>query len=133
MRLRSLSVMLVAILAAGAGNLCLSKGMQLVGSLEVFTPSAVWAFFSAAVTNPWVIGGIALELANFLLWLAVLSWSQVSWALPLNALEYILVALAARLFLGEVVGPVRWVGIGLIAAGVVLLYASWEHPETDAA
>lgn len=133
MRLRSLVVMLVAILAAGAGNLCLSKGMQMVGSLEVFTPAAVWSFFLGAALNPWVVGGVLLEIANFLLWLVVLSWSKVSWALPLNALEYILVALAARFFLGETVGPVRWVGIGLIAAGVVLLYSSWEHPETDAA
>lgn len=133
MRLRALLVMLVAIMAAGTGNLCLSKGMQMVGSLEVFTPAAVWAFFLGAALNPWVIGGVLLEVTNFLLWLAVLSWSKVSWALPLNALEYILVALAARFFLGEEVGPVRWVGIGLIAAGVVLLYSSWEHPETDAA
>ena len=73
---------------------------------------------------------LLLSVANYFLWLAVLSWSDVSWALPLNALEYILVALAAAAFLGERVGPVRWAGIVLIAAGVLLLYGSWEHPET---
>ncbi|MBI3300443.1 MAG: EamA family transporter [Elusimicrobia bacterium] len=127
---RVLVVMLVAIAAAGAGNVALSKGMQAVGSLEAFDPVSLWAFFTAAVANPWVIGGILLELANYLLWLAVLSWSEVSWALPLNALEYILVALTAAVFLGERVGPVRWAGIVLIAAGVALLYGSWHNRET---
>ena len=130
MKVQVLLVMLLAIAAAGAGNVCLSKGMQAVGSLESFDPASLWAFFSGAVLNPWVIGGILLELANYFLWLAVLSWSDVSWALPLNALEYILVALAAAAFLGERVGPVRWAGIVLIAAGVVLLYGSWDHRET---
>lgn len=133
MKLRVTLVMLVAIAAAGAGNVCLSKGMQTVGSLEAYDPASLWRFFSGAVMNPWVVGGILLELLNYFLWLAVLSWSDVSWALPLNALEYILVGLAAAVFLGESVGPVRWLGISLIAAGVALLMGSWEHPETPPA
>lgn len=133
MKVRVTLVMLVAIAAAGAGNVCLSKGMQTVGALEAYDPGALWRFFVGAVMNPWVIGGILLELANYLLWLAVLSWSDVSWALPLNALEYILVGLAAAVFLGESVGPVRWLGIALIAAGVALLMDSWEHTEAPPA
>ncbi|TPW21479.1 MAG: hypothetical protein FD126_648 [Elusimicrobia bacterium] len=133
MKLKVTLVMLVAIAAAGAGNVCLSKGMQMVGSLDAYDPGSLWRFFSGAVTNPWVVGGILLELLNYFLWLAVLSWSDVSWALPLNALEYILVGLAAAVFLGEAVGPVRWLGIALIAAGVALLMGSWEHPETPPA
>lgn len=133
MRLKITLVMLVAIAAAGAGNVCLSKGMQMVGSLEAYDPGSLWRFFTGAVMNPWVVGGILLELANYFLWLAVLSWSDVSWALPLNALEYILVGLAAAVFLGEQVSPVRWLGIALIAAGVALLMDSWEHPETPPA
>lgn len=133
MKLKVTLVMLVAIAAAGAGNVCLSKGMQMVGSLETYDPASLWRFFTGAVMNPWVIGGILLELANYFLWLAVLSWSDVSWALPLNALEYILVGLAAAVFLGEHVSPVRWLGIAFIAAGVALLMDSWEHPETPPA
>lgn len=133
MKVRVTLVMLVGIAAAGAGNVCLSKGMQLVGSLDSYDPGTVLRFFLSAVCSPWVIGGILLELVNYFLWLAVLSWSDVSWALPLNALEYILVGLAAAVFLGEHVGPVRWLGIAFIAAGVALLMDSWEHPETPPA
>ena len=132
-KLKVTLVMLVAIAAAGAGNVCLSKGMQMVGSLDRYDPAGLWHFFSSAVLNPWVIGGILLELANYFMWLAVLSWSDVSWALPLNALEYILVGLAAAAFLGETVTPMRWLGIALIASGVALLMGSWEHPEAPPA
>ena len=128
MKARSLSVLAFAVAAAAIGNVCLSKGMQSVGALSNYDPASLWAFFTGAVLTRWVIFGILLQLANYLLWLAVLSWSEVSWALPLNALEYILVGLAAAVFLGERVGPLRWAGIALIAAGVILLVDSWEHP-----
>ena len=41
--------------------------------------------------------------------------------LPLTAVDYIVVALVARLLLAEVVTPTRWAGILLIVAGVLLV------------
>lgn len=41
--------------------------------------------------------------------------------------------LAAAVFLGEQVSPIRWLGIALIAAGVALLMDSWEHPQAPLA
>ncbi len=132
MRTRATVVIIAAIIVAAVGNLCLSEGMKAVGSLEAYDPASLWAFFTGAILNPWVVGGILLQFTNYLMWLAVLSWSDVSWATPINAIEYVLVGLAAAFFLGEKVGPTRWLGIALIVFGVTILVGSWEHPaETD--
>ncbi|MDE2293280.1 MAG: EamA family transporter [Elusimicrobia bacterium] len=131
MRVRATVAMVVAILAAAAGNVMLSHGMKTVGALSAYGPEALWTFFTSACLNPWVIGGIGLQLANYLLWLAVLSWAEVSWATPLNAIEYVLVGLGAAAFLGERVGPVRWLGIVLIVFGVSVMVDSWEHTVED--
>ncbi|HXK08672.1 MAG TPA: EamA family transporter [Vicinamibacteria bacterium] len=53
--------------------------------------------------------------------LAVLSWAEVSGALPLTALEYVIVAGLGVLLLRETVPPLRWAGIALVVAGVVLI------------
>lgn len=127
--IKALLALLLAITAAGLGNLCLAKGMQTVGPLEGWGLVYLWNYFSGAVLNPWIILGIFLEIAYFLLWLMVLSLADVSWALPMNAVEYLFVALLANFWLGEPVSFSRWVGIVLISAGAVFIMQSWRSNE----
>ncbi len=60
-------------------------------------------------------------------WLAVLSWEDLSVALPLQALSYVIVAFLAQWYLGENVTPMRWAGIALVCAGVMLITRSSEN------
>ncbi|MDO8526439.1 MAG: EamA family transporter [Deltaproteobacteria bacterium] len=123
----------LALICAGIGNIALSKGMNQVGALEIWQIIPLFHYFSSAILNPWVILGIIMELAYFLLWLVVLSWADLSWALPMHAVEYIFVALLAFFLLGESINFERWVGIVLITAGVMFVAKSWnnETKETD--
>ena len=52
-----------------------------------------------------------------------LSWTSATIVLPLSALEYGFAALLAVAWLGEVVPPIRWAGIGLVVLGVLLIGA----------
>lgn len=123
-------ILVLALAAAGVGNLCLSRGMQAMGPFAWENFSAAFAYFSAAVANPWVIVGILCEITYFILWLGVLSMADVSWAVPMNAVEYIFVALFAQFWLGEQVAFTRWIGIGLISVGVAFMMHSFkENPD----
>lgn len=65
--------------------------------------------------------GLALYGLSSIAWLWVLSRAQLSFAYPVLALSFpIVVALSAVLF-GESVGPIQWIGVLLIIAGVSLL------------
>jgi drug/metabolite transporter (DMT)-like permease len=77
-----------------------------------------------ALTNWRLILGTAMQAVYFGLWLAVLSWEDLSVALPLQALSYIVVAFLAQWYLGEQVTPMRWAGISLVCVGVVLITKS---------
>lgn len=129
---RALAFVFAATICGCAGNLCLRQGMIAVGALPGAAPAELVAFFATAATNPWIWLGIALEIAYSLLWLAVLSWSEISWAVPMNALEYALAAAAAYALLGETLGPLRLAGIALICTGAALLSGSWIQAGTTA-
>ena len=125
--IRSTVAVCVLVLCAGLGNTVLRMGMQAVGPLQEYHLAALAQFFFAAATNPWVVLGIVLELVYFLLWLAILSWADVSWALPMNALEYVFVGFLSMWMLGESVDAYRWAGIAMITLGVLFLARSWKN------
>jgi drug/metabolite transporter (DMT)-like permease len=78
--------------------------------------------------------GTAMLAVFFFLWLAVLSWEDLSVALPMQALNYVLVAVLAKYYLNEQVSPMRWAGIVLVSIGVMMITRSStaETPKTSA-
>lgn len=68
---------------------------------------------------------VALGVALLILWLAsrmaLLSWADLSYVLPVTAIGYVLVAIVGRVLLHEQITPTRWAGIALIMLGVVLV------------
>ena len=119
--LKTFVLVLIAAVIGGTGHVMLSKGMKTIGDLTE-APSSMWGWMvGRAVSNPWVLLGVALQATFFFLYLTLLSRAHVSQVLPMTAIDYIVVALLAQLLLAEAVTPVRWAGIGFIVAGVFLV------------
>lgn len=124
-------VLSLTLLVGSLGHIFLAKGMKMMGPMEGHSTLYLLHYFSAAVANPWVSLGILLELAYFLLWLAVLSLVDVSFAAPMNALQYIIVALLAFLWLGETIQPARWIGILFLTLGAGFMVKSFSRRAYD--
>jgi uncharacterized membrane protein len=107
---------IVTILSNVAGNSFLTKGMQQLGEVGNSPLALIGALF-----HPWVALGVALLIVWTLTHMALLSWADLSYVMPVTAMGYVVTAFAARLFLGEFVSPARWVGILLVTAGVTLV------------
>jgi drug/metabolite transporter (DMT)-like permease len=122
--LKTLVVMLVAITAGAIGDIFLTQGMKSSGDISSMGFRQIIDTALKALTNWRLILGTAMQAVYFGLWLAVLSWEDLSVALPLQALSYIVVAFLAQWYLGENVSPVRWAGICLICVGVALVTRS---------
>ena len=122
--LKTLIVMLLAITAGAVGDIFLTQGMKSAGDLSAMGLKQILETVIKALTNWRLILGTALQAVYFGLWLAVLSWEDLSVALPLQALSYIVVAFLAQWYLGENVSPMRWAGIGLVCAGVMMITRS---------
>ena len=119
--LRVLIVMTIATAAAAFGQIFVRQGMQQVGSLEQYAPLALMSYFSQAVSNPYVLIGTALNTIFYVLFLAALSWTDVTVVLPMTALEFGMAAILAVMILKEAVPTLRWAGIALVIVGVILI------------
>ncbi|HUJ20534.1 MAG TPA: hypothetical protein VLX58_03385 [Bryobacteraceae bacterium] len=107
----------IVVLTNVLGNSFLSRGMQSVGELLSFSPLP----YIRALFNPWVAVGVSLLIVWLLSHMALLSWADLSYVLPMTSIAYVMVALVGRFLLHEQVSPARWVGVTLIMAGVTLV------------
>jgi len=122
--LKTLIVMLLAITSGAIGDIFLTQGMKSFGDISAMGLKQIFETVLKALTNWRLILGTAMQAVYFGLWLAVLSWEDLSVALPMQALSYIVVAFLAQWFLGEHVSGMRWAGISLVCAGVILITRS---------
>jgi drug/metabolite transporter (DMT)-like permease len=101
-------------LFAAIGDTFLARGMKQVGNISLHSlPDLVFT-----ILDPWVALGILFLLAFFAAYMTALSWADLTYVLPATSLGYVLLALFAKFYLHEQVSTLRWVGIGLISAGV---------------
>ena len=122
--LKTLIVMLIAVTAGTIGDILLAKGMKEMGNLSAMSLKGILDTAYRALVNPKLIMGTVMLAIFFFLWLAVLSWEDLSVALPMQALNYVLVAFLSQYFLGEIVSPLRWAGTLLVCIGVMMITRS---------
>lgn len=122
--LKTIIVMLLAVTAGTVGDILLTKGMKELGDVSAMNLRGILNAAFQALTSPKLILGTTMLAVFFFLWLAVLSWEDLSVALPMQALNYVLVAFLSQYFLGEVVTPMRWAGTVLVCIGVILITKS---------
>ena len=106
----------IVVVSNVAGNSALTYGMLQLGDIGYSPLALIGALF-----HPWVALGIVLLILWTLSHMAMLSWADLSYVLPVTAIGYVLTALSGRYFLGETVTFTRWAGIALITAGVTLV------------
>ena len=114
MTFRKYLVLAGVTLFAAIGDTFLARGMKQVGNVSLHSlPDLVFT-----ILDPWVALGILFLLAFFAAYMTALSWADLTYVLPATSLGYVLLALIAKFYLHEQVSTLRWVGIGLISAGV---------------
>lgn len=86
--------------------------------------SGIFALVNMILTSPWVLTGLTLYGIGAVAWIAVLARLDLSLAYPLLALNFILITLTSRLFLGETVPTMRWIGMLVICIGIVIVARS---------
>ena len=121
---KTLFIMLLAVTAGTIGDILLAKGMKEMGDVSAMNLRGILSAAYQAISTPKLVIGTAMLAIFFSLWLAVLSWEDLSVALPMQALNYVLVAFLSQYFLGEVVTPLRWAGTVLVCVGVMLITKS---------
>ncbi|MEO8026622.1 MAG: EamA family transporter [Bryobacteraceae bacterium] len=118
---KTLVFALIVIFSNAFGDLFLKIGMQ------QDTAKLTSAFsYIAVIFQPFVALGVVLLIVWMLSRMALLSWADLSFVLPVTALGYVAVAVLGRVFLNEHISAKHWAGILLIVAGVAIV--GWKTP-----
>lgn len=115
--MRTILVVLIATICAAIGETFLSLGMRRIGHADL----SIWEWFVAVASSPVVLIGVLFLGGFFFLYLAALSWADLSYVMPLTALSYLFAAILARFYLKEDMSWLRWTGIFVIVIGIALV------------
>jgi drug/metabolite transporter (DMT)-like permease len=118
-----LGLILLGVLLNSGAQILLKMGMRHIGHFT-FTLNNFFPIAWQVALSPWIIIGIACYVISVLVWLLVLSRTDVSIAYPMVSLGYVISAIAAYFWLGEHVTLIRMTGIFIILFGVYLVARS---------
>jgi drug/metabolite transporter (DMT)-like permease len=128
LHLKTLILILIMVLAGPLGNVLLGKGMKQLGPVSPWPPAKLLHVFVRVFTSGTIWLGVGSLMVMFAAYMIVLSWADYSYVQPASSFAYAIVAVLASVWLGEVVPPLRWVGIAVICIGVFLV--GHTHPST---
>lgn len=104
-------------------QLLLKAGTNAVGAIHLTAENWFATGLKLATQLP-IIGGLTCYVVSVVVWIIGLSRVDVTVAYPLLSLGYIINAIGAWYFLGEVVSGQRMLAIAIIIIGVILLTRS---------
>jgi drug/metabolite transporter (DMT)-like permease len=120
--MREAVLLFLVVVSGTGGEICVTRAMKHVGEVTDFRPMALVRVILQAMKVSWMWIGISMMALAFFSLLAVLSIENVSFVVPVTALNYAAGALGGKFFLGERVTPRRWAGVLLVCVGVTLVW-----------
>jgi uncharacterized membrane protein len=111
---------IIVVLSNALENFALAWGMRGRNTSSILD-------YLGVIFTPWVMVGIALLILWLLSRMALLSWADLSYVLPVTSLGYVASAIIGRFFLNEQITPTRWMGTALIVAGTILVGRGSPH------
>ena len=122
--MREFLVLTLLVVSGTSGELCITHAMKRLGEMHDFRPAALLRFVWRAVRVGWVWLGVSLMAVAFFSLLAMLSFENVSFVVPVTAISYAAGAVGATLFLRERINAQRWVGVAIVCLGVTIVWLS---------
>ena len=114
-------MIIASVLLNCAAQLLIRKGMLQVGEIDMV---GVFSQIGVITTNLWLWGAMICYALSILLWMAVLSRVEVSFAYPFLSIGYVVAAVAGYCLFNEHLSLTRIAGIIVICIGVILISRS---------
>ena len=115
---------ITGVILNATAQLLLKAGTNALGGAIHLTRDN-WVVTCLKVATQWpILLGMLCYGISLVVWIIGLSRTDVTLAYPMLSLGYVIGAVGAWMFLGEVIPPQRMLAIGVIMLGVVLLARS---------
>jgi len=120
MNLVTFALILTGVILNACAQLLLKAGTNALGTLTLNWQN--WfAVFVKVFSQPPIIAGLGCYGISVIVWIISLSRTDVTIAYPMLSIGYVISAVGAWMFLGEIVSPQRMVALAVIIVGVILL------------
>ncbi|MBI2251434.1 MAG: EamA family transporter [Armatimonadetes bacterium] len=116
-----ISMVFISCLLGVSGQISLKIGMNHVGRIGKDSLMFFWPLMLKVISSPLIWLGLFFYALSFVWWLVILSRVNLSLAYPLISMNFILVILAAWLFLHEPVSINRILGVIIICSGIMII------------
>jgi drug/metabolite transporter (DMT)-like permease len=107
--------------ATTVGEVMQAAGMRRHGEIRDFRPGALGRALAMLSRNRFVIASVVAMAVSFFAYLGLLTIAELSFAVPVTAITYVLETILAKYFLKEQVNWIRWAGASLVICGVALV------------
>jgi drug/metabolite transporter (DMT)-like permease len=107
--------------ATTVGEVMQAAGMRRHGEIHDFRPGAIGRAAAMLSRNAFVVGSVVAMAVSFFAYLGLLTIAELSFAVPVTAVTYVLETILAKYILKEHVNWLRWVGACLVICGVALV------------
>jgi drug/metabolite transporter (DMT)-like permease len=114
----------ITILTTVFGQISIKKGMIIVGLLPNTFREKIIFLFSSVLLNPYIIIGLILSVITTFSWIITVSKSELSFVYPFMSLAFPLVIILSSLFFNEIISAQRWIGLGIIMLGLIIVAKS---------
>jgi drug/metabolite transporter (DMT)-like permease len=121
LQLKTIPLILISIILGPLGNVFLGKAMKRVGSLASGRILDLLPIASRVLMSGYIWLGITCLLAFFIVHMLLLTWADYSYVQPATSLSYVSITMLSYLVLGEVISPLRWLGVTVICLGVFVV------------
>ena len=121
LHLKTIPLIFISVILGPLGNVFLGKGMKNAGSFATVGISSLLPIASRVLLSGYIWLGIGCLLGFFVVHMLLLTWADYSYVQPATSLSYAFISILSYLLLGEVISPLRWLGVSVICLGVFLV------------
>lgn len=124
------AVVLLGVVLTSSGQILFAKCVKDRSRPRSSEEARYWQKMCEALGDHRAMTGVLCMLVAFPLGLLAIEMADVSVAVPLGAVSYVLATFLAKFYLDEHVGALRWLGVITIVVGTVLIGISATHDAT---
>ena len=118
------TLIFIAVAGVISGQLCLKSGMSNIGKINKANINRIDKLIIKILSEQKVLLGLTFYGASSILWVYILSFTDLSYAFPFLSIAYVGVPTMAALVLHERIPAKHWLGIILVVVGILLVATS---------
>jgi len=114
----------IAELWNAAGHVCFTKGTNNLALEPLRSFNGAAAFFGKVIRQKMIWAGILALTIGLVVWIMALSNGELSYVYPIGSFQYVMIMIAARMFLNEKIDWMKLLGTLLVVAGIIVIAVS---------